>query len=119
MGPPPHALTPPPFRARASCAHAQDYFGAEHFEKRPNGSTWFSSLGGRKDVVDEWYMTSQIGNRSLEFIAAAVAANTPFVAYLGKRGRREGVCSHAPLPTPPPPHPDPHARRSSRAALLC
>jgi len=33
--------------------------------------------------VDEWYQTSQIGNRSLEFIEASLAAGKPFVAYLG------------------------------------
>ena len=60
-----------------------DYFGPQHFEKRPNGTTWVSSLGEKKDVVDSWYMTSQIGNRSLEFIKAAVSAGRPFVAYLG------------------------------------
>eukprot|EP00937_MAST-01D_sp_MAST-1D-sp2_P007682 g7682.t1 len=60
-----------------------DYFGADFFEKRPNGTTWLSSLGTEADVVDEWYQTAQIGNRSLEFIEAAVAANKPFVAYLG------------------------------------
>ena len=60
-----------------------NYFEPDHFEKRPNGTTWVSSLGKPKDVVDAWYQTSQIGNRSLEFISAAVAAQRPFVAYLG------------------------------------
>ena len=60
-----------------------DYFGPQHFEKRPNGSTWHSSLGAPSQVVDDWYMTAQIGNRSLEFIEAAVAAMRPFLAYLG------------------------------------
>lgn len=60
-----------------------DYFGPEHFEKRPNGTTWVSSLGNKTEVVDEWYQTAQIGNRSLSFIEAAVAADRPFVAYLG------------------------------------
>ena len=60
-----------------------DYFGSQFYEKRLNGSTWVSSLGTKADVVDDWYMTSQIGNRSLEFIEAAVQANMPFVAYLG------------------------------------
>ena len=61
-----------------------DYFGSKFFEKRLNGSTWVSSLGDpATETVDSWYMTSQLGNRSLDFIAAAVAAKTPFVAYLG------------------------------------
>ena len=60
-----------------------NYFGPQHFEKRPNSSHWLSSLGSPKDVVDAWYQTAQIGNRSLEFIAAARAAQKPFVAYLG------------------------------------
>ena len=60
-----------------------DYFEPNHFEKRPNGSTWISSLGDPSQVVDEWYQTSQIGNRSLEFIEASLAAGKPFVAYLG------------------------------------
>eukprot|EP00316_Scyphosphaera_apsteinii_P023593 CAMPEP_0119331290 /NCGR_PEP_ID=MMETSP1333-20130426/80277_1 /TAXON_ID=418940 /ORGANISM="Scyphosphaera apsteinii, Strain RCC1455" /LENGTH=595 /DNA_ID=CAMNT_0007340855 /DNA_START=21 /DNA_END=1808 /DNA_ORIENTATION=- len=60
-----------------------DYFCAEYFEKRPNGTFWKSSLGSAAEVVDKWYQTSQIGNRSLEFIAAAVALHRPFVAYLG------------------------------------
>ncbi len=60
-----------------------NYFEPQFFEKRLNGSTWFSSLGAPADVVDAWYMTSQIGNRSLEFIRAAAAARLPFVAYLG------------------------------------
>ena len=60
-----------------------NYFGPDHFEKRPNGSTWISSLGKHPEVIDEWYQTSQIGNRSIEFIEAAVTAKKPFVAYLG------------------------------------
>ena len=60
-----------------------NYFGPKHFEKRPNGSTWISSLGDPKEVIDEWYQTSQIGNRSIEFIEAALTADKPFVAYLG------------------------------------
>jgi len=61
-----------------------DYFGAEHFEKRPNGSHWQSSLGKKEDVVNSWYQTAQIGNRSLEFIDYAVTvAKKPFVVYLG------------------------------------
>ena len=59
------------------------YYESRYFEKRPNGSVWISNLGGPKDVVDEWYQTSQIGNRSLEFIEAAVEAGKPFIAYLG------------------------------------
>jgi arylsulfatase A-like enzyme len=59
------------------------YFEHDFFEKRLNGSTYFSSLGKPADVVDDWYQTSQIGNRSLEFIEAAVALKAPFVAYLG------------------------------------
>jgi hypothetical protein len=32
-----------------------DYFGPLHFEKRPNGSIWTSSLGDpEQDVVDTW-----------------------------------------------------------------
>lgn len=60
-----------------------DYFTSEYFEKRPNGTTWISQLGDVSEVVDSWYQTAQIGNRSLEFIDAAVAADQPFVAYLG------------------------------------
>jgi N-acetylglucosamine-6-sulfatase len=60
-----------------------DYFANEFFEKRPNGTTWVSSLGKKADVVDAWHQTPQIGNRSLEFIEYAVAAKRPFVAYLG------------------------------------
>ena len=44
-----------------------NYFGPLHFEKRPNGSTWASSLGAAHEAVDAWYQTSQIGNRSLDF----------------------------------------------------
>eukprot|EP00041_Stephanoeca_diplocostata_P016366 m.321999 g.321999 ORF g.321999 m.321999 type:complete len:588 (-) comp20343_c0_seq1:248-2011(-) len=60
-----------------------DYFANEMFNKRPNGSHWIESLGEPNEVVDTWYQTSQIGNRSIEFIRAAVAAQKPFVAYLG------------------------------------
>ena len=60
-----------------------DYFGPEHFERRPNGTMWVSSLGDPKDVVDTWYQTAQIGNRSLEFIDYALSTKKPFVAYLG------------------------------------
>ena len=70
------------------------YYESRYFEKRPNGSVWISNLGGPKDVVDEWYQTSQIGNRSLEFIEAAVEAGKPFIAYLGPHAphyRQDGV----------------------------
>ena len=60
-----------------------DYFGPNHFEKRPNGTSWVSSLGKSSEVVDSWYQTSQIGNRSLEFIAAALRMRRSFAAYLG------------------------------------
>jgi hypothetical protein len=60
-----------------------DYFANIFFEKRPNGTTWVSSLGKKAEVVDTWYQTSQIGNRSLEFIRHAVAQKRPFAAYLG------------------------------------
>jgi len=60
-----------------------DYFANMFFEKRPNGTTWVSSLGKKAEVVDTWYQTSQIGNRSLEFIRHAVAQKRPFAAYLG------------------------------------
>ena len=60
-----------------------NYYESRYFEKRPNGSVWISSMGDPKDVVDSWYQTSQIGNRSIEFIEAAVSAGKPFVAYLG------------------------------------
>ena len=60
-----------------------DYFTNAFFERRPNGTHWISSLGNKTDVVDDWYQTAQIGNRSLAFIDAAVAAGRPFVAYLG------------------------------------
>jgi arylsulfatase A-like enzyme len=60
-----------------------DYFANQFFEKRPNGTTWVSSLGAKSQVVDAWHQTPQIGNRSLEFIEAAIAAKRPFVAYLG------------------------------------
>ena len=41
-------------------------------------------LGNKSQVVDEWYQTAQIGNRSLEFIEYAVkVAKKPFLAYLG------------------------------------
>ena len=63
--------------------HEGNYYEPRYFEKRPNGSIWISSLGEPKQVVDSWYQTSQIGNRSLEFIEAAVSAGKPFVAYLG------------------------------------
>ena len=60
-----------------------DYFGPDHFEKRPNGSIWHSSLGPKSAVVDTWYQTAQIGNRSIEFMDHAIAAGKPFFAYLG------------------------------------
>lgn len=60
-----------------------DYFTNLFFNKRPNGSEWVESLGPSSEVVDTWYQTSQIGNRSLEFINYAVSENAPFVAYLG------------------------------------
>ena len=62
-----------------------DYFsGGPFFEQRPNGSQWSSMLGNKSQVVDEWYQTAQIGNRSLEFIEYAVkVAKKPFLAYLG------------------------------------
>jgi len=60
-----------------------DYFAPEQINQRPNGSYWIETLGKPADVVDEWYQTSQIGNRSIEFIRYAVAAGKPFVAYLG------------------------------------
>jgi len=65
-----------------------NYFANFFFEKRPldvrpNGTTWISSLGKKEEVVDTWYQTSQIGNRSLEFIRYAVAQKKPFAAYLG------------------------------------
>lgn len=61
-----------------------DYFGADFFERRPNGSHWLSSLGHESDKVDSWYQTAQIGNRSLAFIEYAVhVAKQPFAAYLG------------------------------------
>jgi arylsulfatase A-like enzyme len=60
-----------------------DYFASEFFEKRPNGSHWISSLGDVDEKVDTWYQTSQIGNRSFEFMNAAIAAKKPFVCYLG------------------------------------
>ena len=60
-----------------------DYFGPAHFEKRPNGSIWTSSLGKKSQVVDTWYQTSQIGNRSIEFIDTALSLGKPFFAYLG------------------------------------
>jgi N-acetylglucosamine-6-sulfatase len=60
-----------------------DYFTNLFFNKRPNGSEWVESLGSKKDVVDEWYQTSQIGNRSIEFIRHAVQSGKPFTAYLG------------------------------------
>eukprot|EP01079_Euglenida_sp_SAG-EU17-18_P007187 gene7187-1285_t len=60
-----------------------DYFAPDQFEKRPNGSHWVSSLGNKSEVVDDWYQTAQIGNRSLQFIDAALEAGMPFVAYLG------------------------------------
>lgn len=58
-----------------------NYFTSEFFNKRPNGSHWLETLPGT--VVDSWYQTAQIGNRSLDFIHAAVTAGKPFVAYLG------------------------------------
>ena len=60
-----------------------NYFTPNFFEKRPNGTTWQSSLGKSSEAVDTWYQTSQIGNRSLEFMEHAISINQPFVAYLG------------------------------------
>jgi hypothetical protein len=34
-------------------------------------------------VVDAWYQTAQIGNRSLDFIDTALSLGKPFFAYLG------------------------------------
>jgi len=60
-----------------------DYFTNLFFNKRPNGTEWVESLGPKTEVVDTWYQTSQIGNRSLEFINHAVSSGSPFVAYMG------------------------------------
>ena len=51
-----------------------DYFASEFFEKRPNGSHWMSSLGDpTKDVVDAWYQTAQIGNRTMRWLETVLA----------------------------------------------
>jgi len=60
-----------------------DYFTNLFFNRRPNGTEWVESLGAKSEVVDTWYQTSQIGNRSIDFIRSAVSAGKPFAAYLG------------------------------------
>lgn len=78
-----------------------DYFTNEFFESRSsNNSKWISTLGDKSAVVDSWYQTSQIGNRSIEFIDAALAADKPFVAYLGPHAPHYSGTRHkAILPT--------------------
>ena len=58
-----HALCPPSSCPRHAALHSPT-----------QGSEWVESLGEPSEVVDTWYQTSQIGNRSLEFINHAVSS---------------------------------------------
>ena len=67
-----------------------DFFTGKFFNKVDNGTHWIEDLnvtditpGRNGQPLASWYQTSQIGNRSLEFIRDSVKMGKPFMAYLG------------------------------------
>jgi N-acetylglucosamine-6-sulfatase len=60
-----------------------DYFSPTMYNLVDNGTNWIETLGTPTEVTASWYQTSQIGNRSLQFIRDSVAMKRPFLAYLG------------------------------------
>ena len=60
-----------------------NYDGLPYFRKFPNGSHYTEKLDASHPVFGTTYQTTQIGNRSLEWIRSAAQDSKPFFAYIG------------------------------------
>jgi len=60
-----------------------DYNGLPYYHKFPNGTFFQKNLNTSDPVFGTTYQTTQIGNRSLEWIKEVANGPKPFFAYLG------------------------------------